>query len=419
MRGVKPRHTAGTQGSFVAPGPGGVGTVDAPILLRRRPERPPELGHATGVVGDFNVPKSIWVLAWQWARSRSMQVKWPLSKTGELVFPGSYIGIMDHRRSFDQRITNILPVIPRGETNQATSNRRDIQVGDVGGTCGQESKVTDVGCEDTILTALSLNRVVSHRYHHHILPARAKKKGEESDTEDEYDSGGEDETGESRLMKHAELAITATIGMLGFIQITPDDYTLALALQKQWEEEDGVVRKRAAEDEERSQQVIARLQAMDEKIDKKRHIATQKRRKGGQTTPSLRMGSCSKLWLTPTATRLRVIQTPTMFIDSEDPSPECYRKPDPPALNDVIDDISEGDGGAHSTLQHGDESLEEVPEALNDDEISLVEKVSKAKSKRIEETEQEDNNLDPDDLLEGDERGGVSASSPESSAIDT
>ncbi|KAJ7863840.1 tRNA synthetases class II core domain (F)-domain-containing protein, partial [Mycena olivaceomarginata] len=30
--------------------------------------------------------------------------------------------------------------IPRGETNQATSNRRDIQVGDVGGTCGQENK---------------------------------------------------------------------------------------------------------------------------------------------------------------------------------------------------------------------------------------------------------------------------------------
>ncbi|KAJ7937630.1 hypothetical protein B0H13DRAFT_2412716, partial [Mycena leptocephala] len=51
-----------------------------------------------------------------------------------------------------------------------------------------------------------------------------------------------------------------------------DDYTLALALQKQWEEEDGVVQKRAAEDEERSQQLIARLQAMDEKMDKKRHI---------------------------------------------------------------------------------------------------------------------------------------------------
>ncbi|KAJ7878960.1 hypothetical protein B0H13DRAFT_1892409 [Mycena leptocephala] len=38
---------------------------------------------------------------------------------------------------------------------------------------------------------------------------------------------------------------------------TPDDYALALALQKQWEEEDGVARKRAAEDEERSQQLIA------------------------------------------------------------------------------------------------------------------------------------------------------------------
>ncbi|KAJ7835197.1 hypothetical protein B0H14DRAFT_2514480 [Mycena olivaceomarginata] len=63
---------------------------------------------------------------------------------------------------------------------------------------------------------------------------------------------------------------------------TPDDHTLALALQKQWEEEDGVARKRAAEDEERSQQLIARLQAMDEKMDKKRHIAPQKRRKGGQ-----------------------------------------------------------------------------------------------------------------------------------------
>jgi hypothetical protein len=63
---------------------------------------------------------------------------------------------------------------------------------------------------------------------------------------------------------------------------TPDDHTLALALQKQWEEEDGVARKRAAEDEERSQQLIARLQAMDEKMDKKRHTAPQKRRKGGQ-----------------------------------------------------------------------------------------------------------------------------------------
>ncbi|KAJ7934477.1 hypothetical protein B0H13DRAFT_1855085 [Mycena leptocephala] len=63
---------------------------------------------------------------------------------------------------------------------------------------------------------------------------------------------------------------------------TPDDYAIALALQKQWEEEDGVARKRAAEDEERSQQLIARLQAMDEKMDKKRRIAPQKRRKGGQ-----------------------------------------------------------------------------------------------------------------------------------------
>ncbi|KAJ7927097.1 hypothetical protein B0H13DRAFT_1861636 [Mycena leptocephala] len=63
---------------------------------------------------------------------------------------------------------------------------------------------------------------------------------------------------------------------------TPDDYALAFALQKQWEEEDGVARKRAAEDEERSQQLIARLQAMDEKMDKKRRIGPQKRRKGGQ-----------------------------------------------------------------------------------------------------------------------------------------
>ncbi|KAJ7934930.1 hypothetical protein B0H13DRAFT_2262466, partial [Mycena leptocephala] len=63
---------------------------------------------------------------------------------------------------------------------------------------------------------------------------------------------------------------------------TPDDYALALALQKQWEEEDGVARKRAAEDEERSQQLIARLQAMDEKMDMKRRIAPRKRRKGGQ-----------------------------------------------------------------------------------------------------------------------------------------
>ncbi|KAJ7439164.1 hypothetical protein B0H11DRAFT_2356419, partial [Mycena galericulata] len=61
-----------------------------------------------------------------------------------------------------------------------------------------------------------------------------------------------------------------------------DDHTLALALQKQGEEEDGVARKRAAEDKKRSQQLIARLQAMDEKMDKKRHIAPQKRRKGGQ-----------------------------------------------------------------------------------------------------------------------------------------
>ena len=62
----------------------------------------------------------------------------------------------------------------------------------------------------------------------------------------------------------------------------PDDYELALALRKQWEEEDGVARKRAAEDEERSQQLIAHLQAMDEKMDKKRRIAPQKRRKGGR-----------------------------------------------------------------------------------------------------------------------------------------
>ncbi|KAJ7693257.1 hypothetical protein B0H14DRAFT_2309307, partial [Mycena olivaceomarginata] len=61
-----------------------------------------------------------------------------------------------------------------------------------------------------------------------------------------------------------------------------DDYALALALQKQWEEEDGVARTRAAEDEERSQQLIARLQAMDEKMDMKRHNATHKRRKGAQ-----------------------------------------------------------------------------------------------------------------------------------------
>jgi hypothetical protein len=34
--------------------------------------------------------------------------------------------------------------IPRGETNQAMSNRRDIQVGDVGGTCSNKGKVNDV-----------------------------------------------------------------------------------------------------------------------------------------------------------------------------------------------------------------------------------------------------------------------------------
>ncbi|KAJ7679792.1 hypothetical protein B0H14DRAFT_3177562 [Mycena olivaceomarginata] len=62
---------------------------------------------------------------------------------------------------------------------------------------------------------------------------------------------------------------------------TPDDHTLALALQKQWEE-DGVARKRAAEDEERSQQLIARLQAMDEKMDQETTYCPQKRRKGGQ-----------------------------------------------------------------------------------------------------------------------------------------
>ncbi|KAJ7850767.1 hypothetical protein B0H14DRAFT_3137543 [Mycena olivaceomarginata] len=61
---------------------------------------------------------------------------------------------------------------------------------------------------------------------------------------------------------------------------TPDDYALALALQKQWEEEDGVAQKRAAEDEERSQQLIARLQAMDEKMDKKRRIAPPKTTEG-------------------------------------------------------------------------------------------------------------------------------------------
>ncbi|KAJ7775215.1 hypothetical protein B0H14DRAFT_3588326 [Mycena olivaceomarginata] len=94
---------------------------------------------------------------------------------------------------------------------------------------------------------------------------------------------------------------------------TPDDYALALALQKQWEEEDGVAQKRAAEDEERSQQLIARLQAMDEKMDKKRRIAPQKRRKGGRDNAVLRMVSCSKLWLTPMGTRSRVIQTPTIL----------------------------------------------------------------------------------------------------------
>ncbi|KAJ7827085.1 hypothetical protein B0H13DRAFT_1917840 [Mycena leptocephala] len=44
-----------------------------------------------------------------------------------------------------------------------------------------------------------------------------------------------------------------------------------------------------------------------------RRIAPQNDARAVKTTPSLRMVSCSKLWLTPMGTRSRVIQTPTMW----------------------------------------------------------------------------------------------------------
>ncbi|KAJ6510827.1 hypothetical protein C8R45DRAFT_965305 [Mycena sanguinolenta] len=49
-----------------------------------------------------------------------------------------------------------------------------------------------------------------------------------------------------------------------------EDHAIALALQKKWEEEDELARKQAAEIEERSLRLIARLQEMDQKMAEKR-----------------------------------------------------------------------------------------------------------------------------------------------------
>jgi hypothetical protein len=49
-----------------------------------------------------------------------------------------------------------------------------------------------------------------------------------------------------------------------------DDHAIALALQKKWEEEDALAQKHAAETEEKSLRLIARLQEMDQKVAEKR-----------------------------------------------------------------------------------------------------------------------------------------------------
>ncbi|KAJ7666695.1 hypothetical protein DFH06DRAFT_1469903, partial [Mycena polygramma] len=56
-----------------------------------------------------------------------------------------------------------------------------------------------------------------------------------------------------------------------------DDHAIALALQKKWEEEDELARKRAAELDERSLRVIARLKTMDENMAEKRRLLREKK----------------------------------------------------------------------------------------------------------------------------------------------
>ncbi|KAJ6530325.1 hypothetical protein B0H19DRAFT_1192840 [Mycena capillaripes] len=61
------------------------------------------------------------------------------------------------------------------------------------------------------------------------------------------------------------------------LQAEDDDHAIALALQRKWEEEDELVRKRAAETDEKSFRLIARLQKMDEDMaEKRRKLAEQK-----------------------------------------------------------------------------------------------------------------------------------------------
>ncbi|KAF7340839.1 ADP-ribosylation [Mycena sanguinolenta] len=54
-----------------------------------------------------------------------------------------------------------------------------------------------------------------------------------------------------------------------------DDHAIALALQKKWEEEDELARKQAADTEEKSLRLIARLQEMDQKMAEKRQKLAQ------------------------------------------------------------------------------------------------------------------------------------------------
>ncbi|KAJ6456640.1 hypothetical protein C8R47DRAFT_1165253 [Mycena vitilis] len=56
-----------------------------------------------------------------------------------------------------------------------------------------------------------------------------------------------------------------------------DDHAIALALQKKWEEEDELARKRAAELDDRSLRVIARLKTMDENMAEKRRLLREKK----------------------------------------------------------------------------------------------------------------------------------------------
>ncbi|KAJ7102759.1 hypothetical protein C8R44DRAFT_808495 [Mycena epipterygia] len=56
-----------------------------------------------------------------------------------------------------------------------------------------------------------------------------------------------------------------------------EDRAIALALQKKWDEEDALAQKQAAETEEKSMRLIARLQEMDQSMaDKRRKLAQQK-----------------------------------------------------------------------------------------------------------------------------------------------